>query len=117
MVTTPDVGSICHCGYVRTPSNEALHAECPKIPTRSPITERIADVRLGGHQGEYLDVTRRDNGLLALRHFVPGTRPADTVILEPDEAAKLAAFILRTLTRGVRYGITEAGREALRGES
>ncbi len=109
MATTIEV---CSCGFARTPSNP--HTDCQQS-ARPAVTERIASVRMGDHQGEYLDATRHDNGLLALRHFVPGTRPADTVILEPDEAAKLAAFILRTLTRGVRYSVTEAGRALLAG--
>ena len=107
MATTINVGSICHCGFVRTPSNP--HTEC------QAVTERIADVRMGDRQGEYLDATRHPNGLLTLRHFVPGTRPADSVVLERDEAAQLAAFILRTLHQGARYHITEAGRALLAG--
>ncbi len=98
MATTIDVGSICHCGFVRTPSNP--HTEC-EHPARGAVTERIADVRICDRQGEYLDATRHPNGLLALRHFTPGKHPADVVVLEPDEVARLACFILKTLRRDV----------------
>jgi hypothetical protein len=109
----PITMTICaRCACVVTPSNP--HDDC-RQSARSAITERIADTRIGDRQGEYLDATRQPGGCVALRHFIPGSRPADTVILEADEAARLAAFILRTLRSGERYEITDTGRCALAG--
>lgn len=99
------------CGQARTLSNP--HPDCderamdaarsaylPGAFDRSPVTERIVNVKMGDHQGEYLDAERTSDGYVKLRHFTPGTKPADTVVLDADEAARLATFIIKTLGRG-----------------
>jgi len=108
-MTTPT--EVCRCGFARTPSNAELHADCndrtfpalpatPESPPRYSTRERIADHRIGDRTGEFLDAVRHANGLLVLRHFTPGPHPADVVVLEADEAAALAAFVLRTMHPG-----------------
>lgn len=124
MATTIEVGSICHCGYVRTPSNP--HEDCSELPfpaappkteprPRYPMRrERIVEVRRSdGILGEHVEVERTPNGAVVLRHTIPG-RSVDSTCLTADEAAALCAFLLRTLRpSGARFEITEAGRLAL----
>ena len=59
--------------------------------------ERLIEIRRAdGQLGEHVDIRRFSNGVVALSHVIPGMSH-DALLLTPDDAAKLTAFLVRPM--------------------